>query len=56
MVVFTLCMAKFVIVNANGLECTEPIPDKDRAEELLERKQENGAVGYSLKRIGRGFN
>lgn len=48
-------MTKFVIVDADGLERTEPISNKNQAEKLLKRKQKNGAIGFSLKRIGRGF-
>lgn len=49
-------MTQYVIVDSNGEEHTEPINDKDRADELLERAKEEGTLDYSLRRIGRGFN
>jgi hypothetical protein len=48
-------MVRYIIVDADGNEHTDPVTSKERAEELLERAKREGTLDYSIKRIGRGF-
>lgn len=48
-------MTEYIIVDADGNEHTEPTRDKDEAERLLERANDEGTLDYSIKTIGRGF-
>lgn len=48
-------MTNFVIVDDEGQEYTEPVRERDKAEELLEKAEREGTLDYSIRRIGRGF-
>lgn len=48
-------MTKYIIVDSEGNEHTDPVGSKERADELLQRAEDEGTLNYSIKRIGRGF-
>lgn len=48
-------MPRYVIVDSDGEEHTDPVNSKSRAKELLARANKEGTLDYSIKRIGRGF-
>lgn len=48
-------MTRYIIVDSEGNEHTDLIDTRERAEELLERANEEGTLDYSIKTIGRGF-
>lgn len=48
-------MTRYIVVDGEGEEHTEPIDDYDEAQRTLERARREGSLDYSLKTIGRGF-
>jgi hypothetical protein len=48
-------MTRYVIIDGDGNEHTDPVSSKEEAEELLERALDEGTLDYEIKRIGRGF-
>lgn len=49
-------MTRFVIIDGDGNEHTEPVDSEQEAEVLLERANEEGTLDYSIKTIGHGFH
>lgn len=48
-------MTRYVIVDSEGNEHTEPVRSKSEARSLLNQAKREGTLDYSIKRIGRGF-
>lgn len=48
-------MTRYIVVDSDGEEHTDPIADYDEAQRVLEKARREGSLDYSLKTIGRGF-
>jgi len=48
-------MTKWIVVDGEGEEHTEPIGDREKAKEVLAKARKEGTLDYRLKRTGRGF-
>lgn len=48
-------MTKYVIIDGEGNEHTDPVSSETEARSLLNQAKTEGTLNYSIKRIDRGF-